>query len=83
MTRQYDAHTPLRVLNDIRTLSPEELTSFYGIDVAADGTVHDPMENRKFKDLKAWATYIVEQDDENNYSSLNKIGGKHTVDDED
>lgn len=83
MTRQYDVHTPLRVLNDIRTLSSEELLAFYGIEIATDGTVFDPAENLKFKNLIAWANHIVEQDSDNNYGSFNKIVGRHGLDDED
>ena len=76
------SHSHTRVLNDVRTLPNEELATLYGIEINEDGTVYDPTENRTFDDLNDWATYIDEQEDDDNYSSFNKIGGKHSFDDD-
>lgn len=77
MSKQHVSHTPSSVLNDVRTLSTEELVNLYGIEISMDdGTVFDPTENRRFDNLTEWAIYVVEQDDENNYGSFDKFGGK-------
>ncbi|TFG94101.1 hypothetical protein E4H12_15805 [Candidatus Thorarchaeota archaeon] len=82
MSRHHISLTQARVLTDVQTLPTEEITNLYGIEVSDDGTVYDPTENLKFPDLDEWATHIAEQDDEDNYSSFSKIGGKHAFDDE-
>lgn len=82
MSRHNVSHTQSRVLNDVRTLSRQELIDLYGIEIAEDGTVFDPTENQKFKSLTEWASFIDERDDENNYGSFSKIGGKQYFDDE-
>ena len=71
------------VLNDVRLLPVEEIVSLYGIEVAEDGTVFDPTENQKFANLNEWAMYIAERENEDNYGSFSKIGGRHGFDDED
>lgn len=71
-----------KVYHDINTLSAEELTDLYGIEISNDETVWDPCEMKEFKTLEEWAAYMVEQEEEDNYSSFTKIGGRGRFDDE-
>lgn len=82
MSKHHVSLTQSRVLNDVRTLPPQELTELYGIEISDDGSVFDPTENRRFEDVAEWAQYIASQDDDDNYSSFSKIGGRHAFDDE-
>lgn len=82
MSRQHVLHVQSKVLNDVRTLPSDELIALYGIEVSNDGSVFDPTENRKFEDIDEWAQFIAELDDDDNYSSFSKIGGKYAFDDE-
>jgi hypothetical protein len=71
------------VLNDVRSLPIEKLIDLYGIEVSEDGTVFDPTENRRFDNLQDWAECVAEQEDDSNYSTFSKIGGRYAFDDED
>jgi hypothetical protein len=83
MSKHQIIHSQSRVLKDVAALPPQDLIQLYGIEIAEDGTVYDPTENQKFKSLAEWAEFVAVTDDENNYGSFNKIGGRHAFDDED
>lgn len=82
MSKHHISHSQQRMLNDVQRLGKEQLIELYGIEVSEDGTVFDPTENRKFDDLKEWAMYIGEQDDDDNYGTFSKITSPPAYDDE-
>ena len=63
-------------------LSKEELSDLYGIELHDDGTIFDPVENRKFKSLAAWLDFAEEQEQDDRYGSFEKTGGSRYYDDE-
>ena len=71
-----------RVFNDIRTMKKEDLEEFYGIEISEDGAVYDLAERLNFTDLHRWAAFYIEREEEDGYSSVTKIGSKHSFDDE-
>lgn len=78
MTRH--THVQHQVLVDIREMSNEELENEYGIEIG--DTIWDTCSQREFKTLAAWATFIIDQDDDDKYSGgCSKMGGKGYYDD--
>lgn len=82
MSKHHVPHTHARVLNDIRRLPVEELQELYGIEVDYDGTVYDLTEMQEFDTLEDWATFIADQEQEDNFGTKMKIGGRQPFDDE-
>lgn len=64
------------------TLTKDELNDLYGIELREDGTVFDPVENRKFKTLTAWLEFIEEHEQDEMYGSFEKRGSSKYYDDE-
>jgi hypothetical protein len=69
-------------MQDIVLLSIEELTEAYSIHIDEDdGTVWDAVEDKTFNSLRDWAEFLVEQDNEDLYGGVSKIGSKKYFDD--
>lgn len=81
MSRNH-VHSQGRVTNDLQRLSEEQLLELYGIEIYDDGMVYDPAEDKWFDDLIEWAKYIDDLENEENYGSFSKIGGKQGFDDD-
>lgn len=81
MSKHYNSHSS-RVMVDIHTLEVDELQDLYGIEINEDGTVYDLTEFKEFETLADWANYIVAIEEEENYGTVLKIGGKLLFDDE-
>lgn len=47
--------------HDIHTLSIPELSDKYDLKIFDDGAVWDVIEDKKFADLKEWATWMEEE----------------------
>lgn len=71
-----------QVLHDIQALPQEDIVELYGIEVNEDGSIFDPMENRTFTNLLEWATFIDQQEADENYGTMVKLGGKVKFDDD-
>ncbi len=70
-------------MTQIFKLSAEELLDLYGIELREDKTVYDPVEDRVFKNIVAWDTFIKQQENDGNYGGTEKFGGgKYAYDDE-
>lgn len=82
MSRYHCSSTPTQVLHDIQIYSSEQLIELYGIEINEDGTVFDPAENKTFATIIEWATWIDEQEADDNYGTLVKLGGKVRFDDD-
>jgi hypothetical protein len=76
------ASTKSKVLNDIIRMNKDQLIDLYGISLEDDGTVYDPTEMKTFSNLREWANYIAELEEEDNYGSFQKRQSKYTFDDE-
>jgi hypothetical protein len=78
MSRNYHVHANevAHVVNDIRNLSPEEAEQFYGIKIADNGSVFDPVYNRKFETVTEWAEFNVNQDETEYEEEFN--GGRYS-----
>ncbi len=70
-----------RVLQDIKTMSNEDLSEQYDIHITEHGTVWDPMECKSFAGLLEWAEYIIDQNDDELYGSVSRMGSKKYFDD--
>jgi len=82
MSKHHVSHTVVRVLNDVRNMPKQDLEELYGLEIRDDGTVYDLAEFTEFASLQKWATFFAEQQEDENYSTFTKIGGKHAFDDE-
>lgn len=70
-----------QVYIDIRDMSHAELEEQYDIEID-EGGVYDYQADRDFPSLIAWATYIVDQDNDDNYAQFSKRNTKGRYDDE-
>ncbi|MCK9369600.1 hypothetical protein M0R04_06805 [Candidatus Dojkabacteria bacterium] len=70
-----------KVLQDIKTLSIEDLSEQYDIHITEHGTVWDPAERKCFAGLLEWAEYIIDQNDDELYGSVIRMGSKKCFDD--
>jgi hypothetical protein len=67
-------------LHDIRVLTTNEIINLYGIEIDDDGSVWDPIENWGFNDLRSWAEYYIEVNQD--LDNTSRIGKKqHWSDD--
>lgn len=82
MSKRHTSHSTSRMLSDIQTMDKTELETLYGIEIAEDGSVYDLAEFKEFESLQAWADYMDELENDDNYSSFTKIGSKLPFDDE-
>ena len=48
---------------DIGHLTNEEIEKEYGVTFNDDGTVSDPIFNRKFETTGEWAAFLIEQEE--------------------
>ena len=62
-------------------MSADELLDEFGIELRADKTVYDPVEDKVFRNLAAWKMY-VDQQEESEYGNFDKVGGSRYYDDE-
>ncbi len=69
-------------VGDIQRLSHEELEQLYNIEIDEDGSVFDQTLNSSFETLEEWAQHIDDQEDDENYGTFTKIGGRQPYDDE-
>lgn len=67
---------------NIFKMSKDELLDVYGIELNADGTVFDPVENKTFKNLGAWKLHADQQEKEDMRGGVDKLGGRYAYDDE-
>lgn len=65
MSRHHYAHAQeaSTLLYDIDHSNPEELMHLYGIEIYEDGTVFDPVENRKFNTVYEWAEWQSKEEE--------------------
>ena len=63
-------------------LTKDELNDLYGIELHEDGSVFDPVENRKFKTVIAWLEFVNEREHDDMYGSFEKRGNSKHYDDE-
>lgn len=71
------------VMQDILTMNYDELEEAYDIDIDdEDSTVWDNQECRLFNDLHQWAQFVQEQNADDNYATVSRIGGKQRYDDD-
>lgn len=82
MSKHHVSQIQASVLSNVKKMSNEELVNLYGVEISEDGSVFDPTENRKFKDIDEWAMFIAEQEDENNYGHLDKFARRNVFDDD-
>ena len=82
MNQRNYALTNSTVLQDIRTLSHEELSEDYSIHISEeDGSVWDAVEDCTFNNIQLWAEFIADQDNDDLYGGVTRIGGKQYFDD--
>lgn len=65
---------------DVFKLSKEQLYDLYEVELEDDGSVYDIVEDRTFKSVAAWNTYMQQQ--ERGGSHIEKFGGRWGFDDE-
>lgn len=83
MGKHHMSHTTCTVMQDILTMNYDELEETYDIDIDDEnGTVWDHQERRQFNDLHQWAQFVQDQNADDNYATVSRIGGKHRFDDE-
>lgn len=82
MSKRHTSHSVDTIMGDILTMNESELEELYGLEISENGTVYDLFAFREFSSLQEWATYMAELEDDDNYSSFTKIGGKVPFDDE-
>ena len=59
-----------RLINQVKTATPEELMDDYGVELLGSGEVFDTVENRTFSSVAEWAEDVVGvSDDEYEYGS--------------
>lgn len=63
-------------------MSKQDLEDLYGIEISDDGSVYDLCEMKSFESLREWAAFMVEQEEEENYSSFQKVNHKRHFDDD-
>lgn len=65
MTRRYSPSSEIaHLLAEIRGLTNEELLDIHGIELREDKTVFDLAFEQEFKNVQAWATFVVEQENQ-------------------
>ncbi len=80
--RNYTLSSP-KALQEMQALSAVELYEQYGINIDEnDGSVWDTVESKSFKSLKDWAEYTEDQENDDLYAGISKIGGKMYFDDD-
>lgn len=82
-SKHHRSHQESQVLDDITSMSNDELEDLYGIEIGEDGSVFDTAEFKEFDTLADWAAFVVEQEQEDNYSSFTKIKSNRYFDDDD
>lgn len=68
-------------LHDIKTLSTDELTDRYGIEIDDDGFVWDSVEGQRFGNLLEWASYLVDEEESACSQHSVRVGHKQMFDD--
>jgi hypothetical protein len=76
MNRRFNASSEVaHLLAEVRQLTPEEVLEAHGIEIdIVDKTVYDATYEQTFKNIQAWAQFVVAQEndefeDEDEFSS--------------
>lgn len=70
-----------RIMFDIQTMTNAELTEAYDITIDEDGNVWDTLECKEFDNLRQWANYTTELEEDERAPFL-KFSGKYGYDDD-
>jgi hypothetical protein len=81
MKQHKSALSNTKLLQDIKTLPLADLSEQYSVHIDDDGTVWDTVEDIRFKDIKEWAEYLTDMEDDSQYAGFSKMGGKKYFDD--
>jgi len=57
-------------------MDKEDFETMYGIEISEDGSVHDPVSNKNFNSVEAWAIMTTEEE-ENTFEEF----GQHSHED--
>ena len=57
----------------VQSMSKDEVTRIYGIEIKDDGSIHDPTYSMNFNNVSEWATFCVEQDHTDQYEHIHHI----------
>ncbi len=68
-------------MTNLYKMSADELLEEFGIELRADKTVYDPIEDKVFRNLGAWKLY-VDQQEESEHGGFEHTGGGRYYDDE-
>lgn len=44
---------------DVRRMSKEDAYQIHGIEIRTDGSVYDSTDDRRFRNLNEWASYVI------------------------
>lgn len=80
MNRRYSPSSEItHLLAELRGLTNEEILDIHGIEIKEDKTVFDLAFEREFKNVQAWATFVVEQENQD-FDSEEEYDNKWTED---
>lgn len=82
MSKHYNSYTPDSVTRAIIHMSIEEIAEHYGIEIAEDGRVYDPMDNRRFDSVTEWALYMDEVEQQAEYAAGYHGNTRYAFDDD-
>lgn len=69
-------------MTNLYKMSADELLDEFGIELRADKTVYDPVEDKVFRNVAAWKMY-VDQQETSEYGNFDKYAREHGYDDYD
>lgn len=62
------------VVYEVKTKALDEIVELYGIEITGSGSVYDPCEGTRYKDINAWATAMDDEHDRGGFSPGYKQG---------
>jgi tyrosine-protein phosphatase YwqE len=84
MTRLHHSRSSeiAHIVTEAKKMTASELMTSYGVEIKPDGTVYDTITDTTFKTLNAWATIVVEEEQDSSYTD-DYDDYKSSFDDED